>query len=464
MVQKIIIINIHDMCWGDAIGKVWIYQYLSAKIKQPQKYPELQNTDLWINDYWGITKYLQLPEPQVTLPSTRKTYDEYYQVITHHRHWWFYGYPDSILNQNIFYKNRSHQTVRLQGSHRIWKPMFWDISGLFVRFRIEKYTPPFIPTQTLETELQALLQQHQIPYTNKLVNQNWIVCHFHDNYPDTFDRTRYDLSTFCKSFSLPTTSPIILSTDAHLTVGMFQKSPQDQSRSPRIINLKNINPWLKLYLMVLSKETYTFHSGFSSIAGIYTQNPKIHVVNTNPSSTVMTGPPIVAYANAKFQINSTHQQELEAHVDSTPKFNNPHSYLKWLYQDQSVRYFMYHGLYETLQYYPTSKPDQSAPSNQKDQKISFTRENCLVPYTAQFGLSSPHQPTFNINLRTILPNHEYLWGSDFMKAEMRRFPLLIETLLGIPFQYYQEIQERIIEDEHHEEENGRIRLYKEEGG
>ena len=314
--------------WGDWITTLWACELL--KHHMPEAIITLDDTcqgaktRQWLKFSW--TNQLA----RIDLASSQGTFD--YVLATHHRH----PFKRSL------YPNMDGDRM-----------LFFDAHGLVYRMHVDGWYPTFAPTTLLQQEFDALgLPEHYVAY------------HLNDISPHVDGRHADTLSQYlCDNHALLTRSANGLpsvSTSFHL---------------PGTINLTNIHGWLKIYVLIRSHEFWGSYTGFTSIASIYRQRIRSHVVNEAGPGIFNLGPPIISYTDydvASFGSLNALYYAIDA---DRIKHAKGHEYLKrceelWRLQCQ----------FENFDVTDFVTP----PDGWTRKHVYLDRENCAVPLDATF--------------------------------------------------------------------------------
>ena len=271
---------------------------------------------------------------------TKKLAGEY-QISTHHRHWW----ASRLTNPDY------------------GKFIYFDAHGLIAKMIHEDWYPTFEPTDRLLEEFDKL----NLPDIYDVV---------HINATDPrWQRVNYDQE---------------LNLDLHENYISTNHNLGDER------NLANIDPWLKMYVLIKARKLFCSHSGYPSMAAIWRKRKESYLVGYNYPRTIFQGPPALSYGNAHFETDN--YTKLYYYAD---KFVDWNHYMNFLTDSKRKEDWINTSQYEGLDFYDWDKIN--VPIDYKPQKVSLVRENCLLPQDTLFGVDK--HP-----LRTIVPNDVVVWG------------------------------------------------------
>lgn len=279
--------------------------------------------------------------PWVTLTDK---FEGEHQILTHHRHHWV---PPRMNDYPLF---------------KDGKPIFFDLHGLNIKMIMENWFPTFIPTDKILKEFHDL----NLPSKYSVLHLN--------KYDPRWKRT---LPTY--SISIPSDQYWITTNEP------FSNLP----------NYKDLNPWTKLYILIKAQNIQCSHSGFTSIAACYRKRKNISLIGNNINHTLYMGPPAVSYSNVTFE--TSNYKKLYYYSDKSNMFSDYFNYIK----SRS------HDWINTSQYEDCGGFNDwdsiQVPEDYQYEKVSLTRENCLVPVDTLYTIDN-HPP------KTLTPNRTIVWG------------------------------------------------------
>jgi hypothetical protein len=338
-------------CWGDQVIRLWIAEYIKQFL--PNSYIILDDIHLSrTNGPYHLINTIDLPfvdeirELQGTRFSNLELSDFDGYISTHHRQWY-----------------ESRRPIDLD------RVLFFDISGFDVKIINENWFPTFNPNE-------KLLEQ----YNSLHLPKDYDVIHINDPHEPWPRDLEYSSIWYEKNKNIFKDRQIVCT-------GKYLDG----------LNMTNQYPWLKILIMIKANNVYGSQSGFTQIVSIYRKRINTFVINYNYPASLFLQPPIVAYSNSSFFSNNF--KKLYWYADNC--VTKQQYYNEMLPINPGIDYWKTNSQYEHLNLFSFDKIIVS--NDYKPLKVSFTRENCLVPSDTLFSLDK-HKSI------TLIPNNCVIWG------------------------------------------------------
>ena len=295
--------------WGDWIANFWVAEYIKKHLPDVEIHIDENGTggykihtvDSSISEW--ADELIDSTEPYET-----SKYD--YMLCTHHRH-----------NAHVHYTEP-------------YKKMYFDCSGLVLKFVLENWYPSFCATKTLIKQFEKL----NLPDEYNVV---------HYSYCISTKRNKNSFDDFLKLYEW------IWKDNKTISTGLIPM--------PECVDLAKIPGLLKLYVMLKAKKIYGSHSGFTMIASMWRKREHSYLID---AKILEHGPPIAAYTNVKL---TGDLKPVYYYLENHP----PSDYYNWCQTDGQLA----QGLYPNFKITKDESPSDYIPK-----KVYTNIENCPLPY------------------------------------------------------------------------------------
>lgn len=209
------------------------------------------SVDIIINDKYSegnYDKYIQLKYAKIVHKNISISCNDYY-ISTHHRH-----------------DVEKRGKVKFNGT-----PIFFDNEGFIYTMIYFGFYPTFSPTKLLQDE-----------FDNLNLPTSYDVVHFKIDHRNKFRTKNEFYKKYTKIFN--NGIPIITTDEA------FDGT----------IDVKNVHGMLKLYILIKSRNVYTYQTGFTAMASLYRKRQNTFLIDTDMVCQKHMCPPIIAYSNVNF--------------------------------------------------------------------------------------------------------------------------------------------------------------------
>jgi hypothetical protein len=307
-------------CWGDWITTIWAAEYIKA---------HLPGAIICIDDA-GVGHKLRVVDSNISDwadefinsadPWDINKYD--YILCTHHRHAIDVHYTEP------------------------YRKIYFDCSGMILKFILENWYPSFCPTKALIKQFENL----KLPKEYNVIHYSRCCWGFRNK--DKFD-------VFIKKHEW-----LWRNTNNTVCTG---------ENIPNCINMSKMHGWLKIYIMLRAKNIYVRHSGFTHIASMWRKRENSYVIDADLDS-LEFGPPTAAYTNVKI---TGDLKPIYYYLENHP-FKD---YYAWSTTDGIVTSpgVKKRGLYADFKIIK----DESPP-DYVTKKVYLDIENCPLPFDYEF--------------------------------------------------------------------------------
>jgi hypothetical protein len=300
--------------WGDNINNLWAAEYIKYKRPEWEVMVEDRTPDQ--------TLYRQHLKLDWITPTSEYTH----LLCTHHRH-----------------------VIKSEYNIPIPK-IFFDSSGMTIRFIAENWYPSFIPQEELLQQFASL----NLPEKYNVIHFSRCVARNGNGF-----RTCQDFNDFSNRYHRLTTDLPTVSTGKGYLM-------------PNTIDLTTIPPMLKLYVMIRAENIFVSHSGFTAMAALYRRRVNSFVLDTNRNDIQnQLGPPIHSFSNVQFSCN------MYKAFYNMEQFHG--DYFKHCMDNEMATVFSFEDANnipnQFMQFPDTTAP---IPNDFKPQAIYIDKENCPV--------------------------------------------------------------------------------------